>query len=186
MNIKLFITILVALSGGCVCCGPAAARRPTFEIHYSGDFSTAVIYLVKDVALSKHTYTDGMGNDHTGFVLVRAHWVNAPELAEITGDQTDEIIVDRPDRLGMDHDGKWLVVTKQVAGGDSNASKVISAWAINLQSGKIYSAAGIPQLKSKLESQNYLLPAIRTEPAEVFFDRCVVIHYNPKATWLYD
>lgn len=142
---------------------------------FSSDLTECYIYLAKNIAIHETTSTN-VSKVTTHFAIVKAHWLNAPELANTTGDVTDENIVSTPDRVGTDERGKWLVIEKQ---SDLIGAKS-GAWAIFLPTEKVYSAENLAALEQQFKTNHVDFPRFRLEPMEDFFEERLTKHFNPK------
>lgn len=161
---------LIAVIAGC-----SVDNRGELPLRYSADYTEAFLYLTKNIALAKNTTTEG-SEDKTDYSIVKAHWVGKPDVASRSGDTTDENIIPFPKKIGLDSDGKWLLIT-----GDGPRLKTTKHfYAIFLPSEKIFTGVDMQDLQSQLKTNGVDVSSIQLEPLESFFDERVVNHFRPK------
>lgn len=172
---KNLITVLTLLSLSTL---KVVAAEDALPMRFSGDYSLFCLYLSKDLALIKHTFSYADGRDVTSFAIVKAHYVGPPDNADITGDTSDKIIAIGVKRICLDDSQKLIFVVAEEANSNT-AGKKNTNLAISVTTGTVYTEADLSVEKDKLKIKWPANGLGQLEPVQIFFDKTVVSRLDP-------
>jgi hypothetical protein len=138
-----------------------------FVYRHSADFTEQIVYLANDYAILKSIRAGEDGEATTYFEIVKARWVQEPELASYTGDKIEETLINNPLRIGLSNDRQWLVGTSKKFDWKKK-DEMPFAFAVDLSSGTKHEG---PSIKKLSEQLHIPLAQVQVESVHAFFDR---------------